>query len=33
LREALARMERRIRDETSRLVDDLLLGWKALGVD
>jgi hypothetical protein len=32
LRESLARLERRIRDETSRLVDELLLGWKELGV-
>ena len=29
---SLARMERRIRDEASRLVDELLLGWKELGV-
>ena len=32
VRETLARLERRIRDETSRLVEELLLGWKALGV-
>ena len=30
--ETLARLERRIRDETSRLVEELLLGWKELGV-
>jgi hypothetical protein len=29
---SLARMERQIRDEASRLVDELLLGWKELGV-
>jgi len=27
----LARLERKVRDETSRLVDQLLLGWKELG--
>ena len=32
VQETLARLERRIRDETSRLVEELLLGWKALGV-
>jgi hypothetical protein len=32
VRHTLARLERRIRDETSRLVDELLLGWKELGV-
>ena len=32
LRETLGRMERRIRDETSRLVEELLLGWKELAV-
>jgi hypothetical protein len=26
-------LERRIRDETSRLVDQVLLGWKELGLD
>jgi uncharacterized protein DUF2252 len=30
--EFLARLERRIRDETSRLVEELFLGWKGLGV-
>jgi hypothetical protein len=30
MRETLARLERRIRDETSRLVEELLLGWKEL---
>ena len=30
--ETLARLERRIRDETSRLAEELLLGWKELGV-
>ena len=29
---ALARLELRIRDETSRLIEELLLGWKGLGV-
>ena len=29
--ETLARLERRIRDETSRLVEELLLGWKEIG--
>jgi len=29
---ALARLERRISDETARLVDELLLGWKELAV-
>jgi hypothetical protein len=28
---SLARLERRIREEASRLVDELLLGWKELG--
>jgi hypothetical protein len=28
---SLARLERRIKDETSRLVEQLLLGWKELG--
>ena len=28
---SLARLEQRIRDESSRLVDDLLRGWKELG--
>ena len=30
--ETLARLERRIGDETPRLVEELLLGWKELGV-
>jgi hypothetical protein len=29
---SLARLERRIRDETSRLVDELLLGWRELAL-